>query len=87
MDEKFNSTLEKDSSKFNQSMDCLYWSLLYAIRYYLVGLDSPTDNLDCIEARLLGELKNIKLQLDFTNKYGFFEQKLHLLNDTLISFN
>lgn len=72
--EKYNSAVGKGSSKFNQRIDCLYWSVLYAIRYPLVGLDSPTNNFDCIDARLLDDLKNIKPQLNFTNKHWFFEQ-------------
>ena len=32
-------------------------------------------------------MQNIKPQLDFTNMYGFFNDKLHLLNDTLIPYN
>ena len=72
--EKYNSAAGKDSSKFSQRIDCLYRSVLYAIRYPLVGLDSSTNNFDCIDPRLLDELKNIKPQLNFNNKHEFFEQ-------------
>lgn len=57
MVEKYNSALGKDSSKFIQSINCLYWSVFYAIRYHLVVLDSPSDNFDCIDTRLLDDIK------------------------------
>ena len=32
-------------------------------------------------------MKTLKSKLDFDHRYDFFENKLHLLNDTLISYN
>ena len=76
--------ITSEPDKLRQDIDGFYWTCHYATRYEITRDDSATHNFHCIDPVLLREMQNIKPQLDFTNRHCFFNDKLHLLNDTLI---
>lgn len=87
MAQNYNSSQQSNPKKLDQPIDGLYWSVLYSIRFSITGEDSYTNDFSSIDPSLLTEMKTLKSKLDFDHRYDFFENKLHLLNDTLISYN
>ena len=83
----YNSQITNEPNKLRPGIEGLYWTVLCTIRYEITGDDSATDNFNCINPVLLREMQNMKPQLDFTNRHGVFNDKFHLLNDTLIPYN
>ena len=77
---------EDDSKKFKRSKDCFYLNLLYAIRHALSGEYSHTEDFSCINEDMLRELKGIKQQISFDRWNALFENRLHLVNDGLVSY-
>ena len=88
MAQSFNSQITNEPDKLRQDIEGLYWTVLYAIiRHEIMRDDSATDNFDCIDPVLLREMQNTEPRLDSTNRHGFFNDKLHFLNDTVIPYN
>ena len=62
-----NHSGKKEPGKYSQTIYCLYYCTLYAMRFILNGETSATDNCDCIDKDLLDELRKLKPGLDFSN--------------------
>ena len=77
---------EDDSKKTEQSKDCLYLNLLYAIRHATTGECFHTTDFICLNEEMLKELEGIKKVIEFDSVNARFEDKLHLVNDKLISY-
>ena len=82
-----NHSGKKEPGKYSQTIYCLHYCTLYAMRFILNWETSATDNSDCIDKDLLDELRKLKPELDFSNIEEQFIQKLHLISDTLIAYN
>ena len=76
---------EGDSKKTEQSKDCLYLNLLYAIRHATTGEYFHTTDFSCLDEQMLIKLEGIKKVLEFDRVNARFEDKLHLVNNILIS--
>ena len=76
---------EDDSRKTEQSKDCLYLNLLYALRHAATGEYSHTTDFSCLDETMLDELKGIKSFIVFDRVNDRFGGKLHIINDILIS--
>ena len=72
--------------KMEQSKDCLYLNLLYAIRYTTTGEYFHTTEFSCLDKEMLKELEGIKLLNLIDRVNARFEDKLHLANNILISY-
>ena len=77
---------EDDSTKTEQSKDCLYLNLLYAIRHSTTGEYFHTTDFGCLDEEMLKELEGIKKVIEFDRINARFEDMLHLLNNILISY-
>ena len=77
---------EDDSKKTEQSKDCLYLNLLYAIRHATTGEYFYITDFSCLDEEVLKELEGIKKVLEFDRVNARFEDKLHLVKDMLISY-
>ena len=77
---------EDDTKKAEQSKDCLYLNLLYAIRHASRGEYFHTTDFSCLDEQMLKELEGIKKVLEFDRVNARFEDKVHLVNDILISY-
>ena len=76
---------EGDSKKTEQSKDCLYLNLLHAIRHATTGEYFHTTDFSCLDEQMLIKLEGIKKVLEFDRVNARFEDKLHLVNNILIS--
>ena len=77
---------DDDSKKTEQSKDCLYLNLLYAVRHMTTGEYFHTTDFSCLDEEMLKELEGIKKVLEFDRVNARFEEKLHLVNDIYISY-
>ena len=77
---------EDVSKKTEQRKDCLYLNLLYAIRHATTDEYFHTTDFSCLAEEMIKELEGIKKVLEFDRVNTRFEDKLHLLNDILISY-
>ena len=77
---------EDDSKKTEQSKDCLYLNLLYAKRHATRSEHCHTTGFICLDEEMLKGLEGIKKVLEFDRVNARFEDKLHLVNDMLISY-
>ena len=73
---------EDDSNKIEQSKDCLYDNLVYALRHAKTGEHLHTNNFECLDK----ELKGIKKLIEYDRQNALFNNKLHLINDVLIPY-
>ena len=78
---------EDDSKETEQSKDCLYLNLLYAIRHATTGEYFYITDFSCLDEEVLKELEGIKKVLEFDRVNARFEDKLHVVNDILISYS
>ena len=76
---------ENDSKKMEQSKDCLFLNLLYAIRHANTGKSFHITDFSCLDEEILKELESIKKVLEFDKVNARFEDKLHLVSNILIS--
>ena len=77
---------EDDSNKIEQSKDCLYGNLIYALRHAKTGEHLHTNNFECLNKDMLKELKGIKKLIEYDRQNALFDNKLHLINDVLIPY-
>ena len=76
---------ENDSKKFKQSKDCFYLNILYANKHAVSDEHPHTEDFSCIDEDMIRELKSIKQQISFDRRNALFENRLHLVNDVLVS--
>ena len=62
---------EDGSSKIEQSKDCLYGNLIYALRHAKTGEHLHTNNSECLNKDMLKELKGIKKLMNTIDKMLF----------------
>ena len=74
------------SGKKQQALDGLYWSVLYSLRFSINDRCDYIFDFPCIDEDLIEELKTIKPQLNYSSKSSQLENKLHVINDTLIPY-
>ena len=77
---------EDDSNKIEQSKDCLYGNLIYALRHAKTEEHLHTNNFECPNKDMLKELKSIKKLIEYDRQNALFDNKLHLINDVLIPY-
>ena len=77
---------EDDSKKTEQNKDRLYLNLLYAIRHATTGEYFHTTDFSCPDEERLKELEGIEKVIEFDRVKARFEDKLHLVNNILISY-
>ena len=80
-------TGEDDSNKIEQSKDCLFLNVLYALRHAKTGKCFHTTKFSCLDEEMLQDLEGIKNLVQFDQINPHFCNKLHLINDTLIPYH
>ena len=77
---------EDDSKKIIQSKDCLFLNLLYGLTHATTGESTHTNDFSSLDQDMLTELEFIKPQIEFDFINARFQDKLHLINDTIIPY-
>ena len=75
-----------DSNKTEQSKNCLSLNLIQALRHAVTIEYSHTTDFSCLEEDMLNELEGMKKFIEFDRKNALFDDKLHLINNILISY-
>lgn len=75
-----------DPNKTEQSKNCLSLNLIHALRHAVTGEYSHTTDFSCLEEDMLNELEGMKKFIEFDRINALFDDKLHLINNILISY-
>ena len=75
-----------DSNKTEQNKNCLSLNLIHTLRHAVTGEYSHTTDFSCLEEDMLNELEGMKKFIEFDRINALFDDKLHLINNILISY-